>query len=105
MPLVASALLVRGDRLPVFAHLVGARDERLTDPLRRAAGWLLILLTLVAIETALGLVFDPRYRDFPFAALTAAGVPFLICRVRGPKEEGRRAVAETAAAWALGPII
>jgi glucan 1,3-beta-glucosidase len=101
-PLVASALLVRGDRLPVFAHLVGARDEHLTDPLLRAAGWLLILLTLVAIETALGLVFDPRYRDFPFAALTAAGVPFLICRVRGPKEEGRRAVAETAAAWALG---
>jgi glucan 1,3-beta-glucosidase len=102
VPLVASALLVRGARLPVFARLVGARDERLTDPLLRAAGWLLILLTLVAIETALGLVFDPRYRDFPFAALTAAIIPFLVCRLLGPKGEGSRAPAETAAAWALG---
>ena len=33
---------------------------------------------LLAILTALGLVFDPRYRDFPFAPLTAAGVPFLV---------------------------
>ena len=28
--------------------------------------------------TALGLVFDPRYKDFPFAPLTAAVVPFLL---------------------------
>ena len=71
-PLAGSALLARDDRLPGFAHLLGARDERPADPLVLVAGCLLIVLTLVAIETALGLVFDPRYRDFPFAALTAA---------------------------------
>jgi hypothetical protein len=26
--------------------------------------------TVLATETALGLVFDPRYRDFPFAPFT-----------------------------------
>ena len=33
---------------------------------------------LLAILVALGLVFDPRYQDFPFAPLTAAVVPFLL---------------------------
>ena len=33
---------------------------------------------LVAVEAALGLVFDPRYRDIPFAPLTGAAVPFLV---------------------------
>jgi glucan 1,3-beta-glucosidase len=100
-PLAGSALLARGDRLPGFARLLGARDERPADPLLRAAGGLLILLSLVAIETALGLVFDPRYRDFPFAALTAATVPFLVHRWIGPKGEGGRGLAEMVAASVL----
>ncbi|MGZ8389803.1 MAG: glycoside hydrolase family 17 protein [Rhodoplanes sp.] len=100
-PLAGSALLARDDRLPGFARLLGARDERPADPLVLAAGFILILLTLAAIETALGLVFDPRYRDFPFAALTAASIPFLVQRWIGPKGEGSRGVAETAAAWVL----
>ena len=40
--------------------------------------------TLVTVEIALGLVFDPRSRDFPFASLTMAAVPVwtvaLLCR-------------------------
>jgi glucan 1,3-beta-glucosidase len=100
-PLAGSALLARGDWLPGFTRLLGARAERPADPLVLGAGLLLIVLTLVAIETALGLVFDPRYRDFPFAALTAASVPFLVQRWVGPKGEGSRGVAETAAAWVL----
>ena len=35
-------------------------------------------MTLFALEAALGLVFDPRYRDIPFAPLTAATIPFLV---------------------------
>ncbi len=100
-PLAGAALLARGDRLPGFARLLGAREERPTDPLLGVADALLILLTLVAIETALGLVFDPRYRDFPFAALTAASVPFLLYRWLGPKGEGARGMAETVGAWVL----
>ena len=32
---------------------------------------------VLAVQAALGLVFDPRYRDFPFAPLTGAAVPLL----------------------------
>jgi hypothetical protein len=38
-------------------------------------------LMLVSIEAALGLVFDPRYRDIAFAPLTAAALPFLVVLV------------------------
>ena len=56
---------------------------------------------LVTVEAALGLVFDPRYRDIPFAPLTAAAVPFLVLLVTTPRPIGRRAAAETAAAAVL----
>ena len=35
-------------------------------------------LTVLAVQSALALSFDPRYRDFPFAPLTAAALPFLL---------------------------
>ena len=38
-------------------------------------GFVLLVTTLVTVEIALGLVFDPRSRDFPFAGLTMAAVP------------------------------
>ena len=33
------------------------------------------------MQAALGLDFDPRYRDFPFAPLTGGAFPFLALRV------------------------
>ena len=36
------------------------------------------MLTVLAMQSALALSFDPRYRDFPFAPLTAAALPFLL---------------------------
>jgi uncharacterized membrane protein YcaP (DUF421 family) len=47
------------------------------------------------------MVFDPRYRDFPFAPLTAAAVPFLVLTLMGRRGQGPRGVAETVAAAAL----
>jgi glucan 1,3-beta-glucosidase len=32
---------------------------------------------VLALQSAFSLVFDPRYRDFPFAFLTAAALPYL----------------------------
>jgi len=46
-------------------------------------------------------VFDPRYRDFPFAPLTAAAVPFFMHSVTMPRPRGRTGVAEWAAAGML----
>ena len=39
---------------------------------------LLIVLAVLAMQAALGLDFDPRYRDFPFAPLTGCVFPFLV---------------------------
>ena len=55
---------------------------------------------LIGSETALGFVFDPRYRDFPYAALTMAVVPFATLLLNRPKV-GRRPVAETVFAGLL----
>jgi glucan 1,3-beta-glucosidase len=42
-----------------------------------------VALAVLAVQAALGLVFDPRYRDFLFAPLTAATVPLLLLAPRG----------------------
>ena len=52
-------------------------------PTRMASGLALVATTILAIQTALGLVFDPRYRDFAFAPLTAAVVPLALAMAAG----------------------
>ena len=59
-----------------------------------------VAATLIGAETALGFVFDPRYRDFPFAALTMAVVPFACLMLNRP-QEGRRPIAESVFAGLL----
>ena len=66
-----------------------------------ARNWLLVLLCILAIHAALALAFDPRYRDFPFAPLTGAAVPFLLLAFVGPRPAGNRPAAETVAAIVL----
>ena len=46
------------------------------------------MTTLIGAETALGFVFDPRYKDFPFAALTMAVVPFALLMLLNRPQEG-----------------
>ena len=53
----------------------------------------------LAVQSALPLSFDPRYRDFPFAPLTAAALPFVLL----PRGAGLRPLAETIAAATLLP--
>ena len=66
-----------------------------------ALGALLIATALLAVMTALGLVFDPRYKDFPFAPLTAAAVPFLLHTLTMPRPAGARGAAEILTALVL----
>ncbi len=98
-PIVCAAAYAAGRSTPSFASLLGNRERR--DGLDWALGGTLIALMLVTVEAALGLVFDPRYRDIPFAPLTAAAVPFLVLLASMPRPAGQRAVAETAAAAVL----
>ncbi len=74
-PLLCANALMSGRPLPAFVELIGAREDRAKSWPSLVLGFVLVITTLVATETALGLVFDPRGRDFPFASLTMAVVP------------------------------
>ena len=99
-PIVCADACAVGRALPTFAAVLGRSGER-RGGLHWALGGIFIVLVLLALQAALGLVFDPRYRDFPFAPLTAAMVPFLVLMLVVPRPRGERAVAETAAGAAL----
>ncbi|WP_248806838.1 beta (1-6) glucans synthase [Pseudomonas sp. MWU13-2100] len=55
--------------------------------LERRAGWLLAGAGFAAAVMMLELVFDPRYRSFPSAALLLPALVFLVRPVRGPRRE------------------
>src|SRR5262249_49704676 len=65
-PVVLSVAIMRKSLVPSFAQLLGPKEHRVSEPLARASGALLIVVMMLAFVIALGLVFDPRYRDFPF---------------------------------------
>ena len=105
-PAVAAAAVAAGRTLPAFAALLGgrrgARDTRDTrDTLGVVLGGSLIALTLLSIETALVLVFDPRYRDLPFAPQSSSVIAFLALVLMTPRPAGKRASAETLAGAVL----
>jgi len=66
-----------------------------------AAGAILLAATVLALQTALGLVFDPRYRDLTFAPLTAAVVPYAVASLVGIRGPARLGQAERIAALTL----
>ncbi len=101
VPVVAAMALAANESVPMFAAVLGRADERPPAAIARVSGLVLVATTVLAIEAALGLVFDPRYRDFPDAQLSAAAVPFAIAMAIGPGRAGPRGHAETIAAIAL----
>jgi exo-beta-1,3-glucanase (GH17 family) len=98
-PIVCAAACAAGRSLPPFAFLIGRRSEA-RDMLGIALAGLFMILTLLSLQVALGLVFDPRYRDFTFAPLGAAAFAFLMLTFAAPAS-GPRATAETVAAAVL----
>jgi exo-beta-1,3-glucanase (GH17 family) len=98
-PVVCAAACANGRARPSFAALLG--PDRSNDALDIALGVIFIGLTLLSVETALGLVFDPRYRDIPFAPQSAATFAFLVLTVSLPRPAGFRPAAETLAAAVL----
>jgi hypothetical protein len=77
-PVACAAAAASGMTLPRFADLLGRNAQRPRAPLALMLGMLLIALSVLAMQAALGLDFDPRYRDFPFAPLTGGAFPFLL---------------------------
>jgi exo-beta-1,3-glucanase (GH17 family) len=99
-PLCAYAVMA-GRPLPTFLELIGPREFRSRGVLTVLLGLVLVITTVIAAETALGFAFDPRYRDFPYASLTMAVVPFLSLMVLNRPPTGVRPIAESAFAGLL----
>jgi exo-beta-1,3-glucanase (GH17 family) len=100
-PLLCANAAMSGRSLPTFLELLGPRDARSRSALTMFLGAALVVTTLIGTETALGFVFDPRYRDFPFAALTMAVVPFSTLMLLNRPQEGMRPIAEAVFAGLL----
>jgi len=100
-PLLCARALMSGGSLPSFLDLFGPREGRTNSILTTVLGLMLVVATLVAAETALGFTFDPRYRDFPYAALTMAVVPFASLMLLNRPQAGARPIAESVFAGLL----
>ncbi len=87
------AALLMALNLLVLAHAalsLSARTgwrERAFDALQRRAGWLLAAAGFAGAVMMLGLVFEPRYRSFPSAALLLPALVYLIRPVSAPRRE------------------
>ncbi len=100
-PLLCANAAMSGRPLPTFLELLGPRDYRTSGLLPALLAVVLVVTTLIAAETALGFAFDPRYRDFPFASLTMAVVPFAALMLLNRPKEGVRPIAEATFAGLL----
>jgi glucan 1,3-beta-glucosidase len=115
-PFAAAMALAANERVPTFAQVLGGEGlggevpsgagERASRLIVRISGFVLAAAAVLAVQTALGLVFDPRYRDFTDAQLSAAVIPFAITIILGAgmpgaRNAGRRSRAETIAAATL----
>jgi exo-beta-1,3-glucanase (GH17 family) len=94
-PLFCTNAVMSGRALPTFLELIGPRESRILSVPTMALGLVLTVTTLSAAKTALALVFDPRWRDFPFASLTMAVVPFWTLTLLNRPKSGTRPMAET----------
>ncbi|MDD0975582.1 beta (1-6) glucans synthase [Pseudomonas fontis] len=87
------AVLLAGLNLLVLAHGVLAMAqrsgwrERLFAWLEARAGWWVAAAGFAAAVSMLAMVFDPRYRSFPSAALVLPAVVYLLRPVRVPRAE------------------
>ena len=101
-PLLCANALMAGRSLPSFLELFGPRELRTKSILTILLGLVLAVTALIAVETALGFTFDPRYRDFPYASLTMAVVPFAGLMLLNRPQAGARPIAEAVFAGVIG---
>jgi exo-beta-1,3-glucanase (GH17 family) len=103
-PVGSAAALASGARPPNFAQILGRAGERPRLLIPLALGLILLVTAVLSAQAALALVFDGRYRDFPFAPLTGAAVPLLMLadwKRRSKVPAAERAMAVTLAVSAI----
>jgi hypothetical protein len=93
-PLLSTYALMAGRALPAFLEVLGPPKGLTPFFMANLLGITLIVTTLLGAQTALSLIFDARWRDFPFAALTMAAVPFWTLAFLNGSKTGERPLAE-----------
>ena len=99
MPIAAASTVMRGAIVPSFADSLARKNGVKSSRLDIVTGLLIVAVTVLAIQVALGLVFDPRYRDFTYAPLTAAIGPIAVLALFS--RWSKSGLAETLAASVL----
>ncbi len=77
-PVAAAIAIARSKRLEGFAWPLNASLRRLSDRWSLLLVILFIATVVAAIHIGLGLVFDPRYKDFQLALLSGPILAFAI---------------------------
>ena len=93
-PLLSTHALMSERSLPSFLEVLGPPKGLTPLFMTNMLGITLIVTTLIAGQTALSLIFDARWRDFPFAALTMAVVPFWTLAFLNGSKSGERPLSE-----------
>jgi hypothetical protein len=101
VPMAASYALARGQGLAGFGEVLDPSRCRRSD----GVGWILAALfiatVIAAVHVALGLVFDPRYKDFPVASLTGPAIALFILALTNSRTAPEPGQAELVAAAVL----
>jgi glucan 1,3-beta-glucosidase len=101
VPIAAAFALAKQDRLAGFAKALDPTQWRRSESVGIVVAALLVATVIAAIHVALGLVFDPRYKDFPFAALAGPVIGLCVLAFADNESRPRPGVAEMAAAAIL----
>ncbi len=94
-PVFGANALMSGRAPPTFLELLGPKHYRTPSVLAIMHGLALMVTIVIGTETAIGLVFDPGDKDFPFAALTMAAIPFAAMTLLDRPRKGIRPMAES----------
>jgi exo-beta-1,3-glucanase (GH17 family) len=100
-PVAGGVAFLRNVPVPAFSEVLSRDSARPAMGVHLPLGACWVVLCAIATEVALGLAFDPRYRDFPFALLGSGAAPFAVLALFGA-ERGRRELAEIVMAAVLG---
>jgi len=101
VPPICGAAIARHTPMAGFATVLDPMFWRAALPLERLLAGALMVSAMAGMVLALGLVFDPRYRDFHFAPLTGPAVALAIASEISPAGLKRRGVAE----WIAGSVL
>jgi exo-beta-1,3-glucanase (GH17 family) len=105
-PIAAAIAVARSSRLDGFAWPLNASLRQLSDRWSLLLALLFVATIVAAIHVALGLVFDPRYKDFQLALLSGPVTAFAVVALwsRAPRPEPDAAEI-TAAALLTGSAL